>query len=69
MLDTEARTCACGKPLRPDNTSGVCYLCQRRNRGCGSCADCGRRLSRRNRFGRCDVCRRKRIAAMDAEKP
>lgn len=48
---------SCGKPLRADNGSGVCYLCQKAGRSSRRCScGCGRTLSLRNRSGLSRAC-------------
>jgi hypothetical protein len=57
--DRAALKCACGKPLRRDNASGICWECQRwwkrstRRCSCG----CGRTIGLRNRGGLARACR------------
>jgi hypothetical protein len=47
-LDDERRSCACGRPLRSDNTSGRCRRCQRLHLAVRWCAcGCGQQLSAR----------------------
>lgn len=60
---------SCGKPLRSDNGSGVCYLCQQKNRGTKTCTNCGRIVSRRNQSGLCATCFVQRIVVLVVGKP
>jgi hypothetical protein len=50
------RSCVlCWKPLRSDNATGYCHLCQRAHRTTRTCA-CGRPIGARCITGRCRAC-------------
>lgn len=65
----EGQAClACGDPLRSDNQSGICGLCQRAkvsNRRCAS--GCGALLDVRNDSGLCRTCYPRALAAAARE--
>lgn len=65
---SEDRLCPCGKPLRADNKSGLCWLCQKANRSLRLCScGCGDRIGRYNLTGYAFRCRlRLRVRAFAA---
>lgn len=54
------RTCSCGKAIREENKSGMCFTCCRAaRRVIRTCSDCACTITKKSTTGRCITCANK----------